>query len=283
MERYKIIKVLNNNIVSSVDSQGMELILRGKGIGVGKRPGEWLPAEKIERIYHMKDSSSNNKLAELLSRIPVSYLTVSTEIIELAQTTLNRHLNENIYLTLTDHIHFAIYRKNEHMEYKNALLWEIRHFYPAEYKLGVQALDIIKRTLHEELSPDEAGFIALHIVNAELDTQMDNMVQITQIISSVLSIVKKYYEIELNENSLDYERFITHLKFFGQRLFREKASAQDDPILFRMLKEQYFTDYHCAEMISEYIMETFGHTVSESELIFLTIHLHRVSTSQNEV
>lgn len=282
MKRYKIIKVLNNSVVSSVDNQGMELILRGKGIGVGKRPGEWIPEEKIERIYHMEDQRSNNKLAELLSQIPESYLAVSTEIIELAGKTLNRHLNENIYITLTDHIHFALYRKKEHMEYKNALLWEIRNFYPAEYQLGVRALEIIKKNLNEELSIDEAGFIALHIVNAELDTKMDNMVEITKIISSILTIVKKYYEISLDESSLDYERFITHLKFFGQRLFQEKISARDDPVLFRMLKEQYFTDYHCAEMISKYIKETFGHTVSESEMIFLTIHLHRVSMAQNQ-
>ena len=233
MKRYKIIKVLNNSVVSSVDNQGMELILRGKGIGVGKRPGEWIPEEKVERIYHMEDQRSNNKLAELLSKIPESYLAVSTEIIELAGKTLNCHLNENIYITLTDHIHFALYRKKEHMEYKNALLWEIRNFYPAEYQLGVRALEIIKKNLNEELSIDEAGFI-------------------------------------------------THLKFFGQRLFQEKISARDDPVLFRMLKEQYFTDYHCAEMISKYIKETFGHTVSESEMIFLTIHLHRVSMMQNQ-
>lgn len=280
MERYKIIKIINNNIICSVDEKGHELILRGKGIGFGCRRGEWIKKDKVEMVYRMEDAGATNKLQELLSTIPPLYLDVSTEIITLAEITLNRRLNENIYLTLTDHIHFAIYRKKENMEYKNALLWEIKHFYPAEYQLGLRALSIIQENLGETLSTDEAGFIALHIVNAELDTKMDNMVQITQIISSVLSIVKDYYEIELDENSLDYERFITHLKFFGQRLFHKGTSAKDDPALFHMLKEQYFTDFHCAEQIRDYIRDTFRREVSDSEMIFLTIHLHRVTAQR---
>ncbi len=36
----KIIRVLNTNAVVSVDSQGMELIMTGPGIGFKKRKGE---------------------------------------------------------------------------------------------------------------------------------------------------------------------------------------------------------------------------------------------------
>lgn len=55
------------------------------------------------------------------------------------------------------------------MEIKNALLWETQRFYNHEYLIGKEALSIIKNRLIIDLPEDEAGFIALHIVNAELD------------------------------------------------------------------------------------------------------------------
>ena len=36
-------------------------------------------------------------------------------------------LNENIYLTLTDHISFAISRAEKNLEIKNAMLWDIKY------------------------------------------------------------------------------------------------------------------------------------------------------------
>ena len=37
---------------------------------------------------------------------------------------------------------------------------------------------------------------------------------ITKMIQNILNIVKFHFNIELDEYSLHYERFITHLKFF---------------------------------------------------------------------
>ncbi|MDU6535882.1 MAG: hypothetical protein E6517_10625, partial [Intestinibacter bartlettii] len=52
------------------------------------------------------------------------------------------------------------------------------------------------------------------------DTNMSGMIKITTFMQEVIDIVKNYYNIVLNEDSLDFGRFITHLKYFSQRLFR---------------------------------------------------------------
>lgn len=62
------------------------------------------------------------------------------------------------------------------------------------------------------------GHIALHLVNAELNEEMPNMVNITKIMNDILNIVKRHFRLEYDEESLAYYRFITHLKFFAQRL-----------------------------------------------------------------
>lgn len=275
---YLITKVINNNIVCSIDKDENEIIIRGLGLGFGKKAGDEVSNDKIEKVYKMADAKASNKLARLLENIPLSHIQTSTDIIELTKQRLNKKLNDNIYITLTDHISFALERKEKNLEYQNALLWEIKKFYPMEYEIGLEALDIIEDKLKVRLSEDEAGFIALHIVNAQLDTNMSNTLQITELIKSILSIVSKYYNFELDETSLYYERFITHLKFFGQRLFTNKISKDDDAMFQDIVKSRYPKDYQCAALIGEYVEDTFQKRITEEEMIFLTIHLRRISS-----
>ncbi len=276
---YEITKIINNNIVCSVDEDGQEIIVRGLGIGFKSKPHDIIPGEKIEKVYKMESPKALGKLQELMAEIPLSYVETCTEIIDYARNTVGKKLNENIYITLTDHISFAIERQRQNMEYRNALLMEIRNFYIQEFQIGCKALEIIKERLNVELSRDEAGFIALHIVNAELNTDMCDMVNITEMIQKVLDIVEHYYEMKLDDRSLAYERFITHLKFFGQRLFSDRITKDDDITFQKMVKKRYKNDYKCSEEIRDFIRETYKKEITEEEMIFLTIHLRRVSNT----
>ncbi|WP_395016343.1 BglG family transcription antiterminator LicT [Robinsoniella peoriensis] len=276
---YEITKIINNNIVCSVDEDGQEIIVRGLGIGFKQKPHDIIPGEKIEKVYKMESPKASGKLQELMAEIPLLYVETCTEIIDYARNTVGKRLNENVYITLTDHISFAIERKRQNMEYRNALLMEIRNFYIQEFQIGCKALEIIKEKLDVELSRDEAGFIALHIVNAELNTDMCDMVNITEMIQQVLDIAEKYYQMKLDDHSLAYERFITHLKFFGQRLFSDRITKDDDVTFQKMVKKRYKNDYKCAEEIRTFIRETYKKEITEEEMIFLTIHLRRVSNT----
>lgn len=274
---YRIKKVIGNNFVCARDESGNEVILRGLSIGFRKRPGDLVPPSQIEKIYELQDEAAKNKLMELVANVPLEQVQTCTEIIERAQRTLGKALSENLYITLTDHINFAIERKEKGLEYKNALLWEIQNFYPSEYQLGVQALEQIQSKLGVALSNDEAGFIALHIVNAELDTQMSDMYKITEMIQAVLRIVRNYYRITLDESSLNYGRLIVHLKFLGQRIARNTKLGTEDEELDASIREQFPQAYSCAQRVQVYIENKFQHRLSDDEMTFLTIHIHRVA------
>ena len=72
---------------------------------------------------------------------------------------LKLKLNQSIYVTLTDHINFAIERVSQGIEPQNALLWEIKRFYPQEFQLGIYALELIQdlvfscRRMKQDLLP----------------------------------------------------------------------------------------------------------------------------------
>lgn len=276
---YRISRVIGNNYVLAHDEDGREIILRGLGIGFKKQPGDLVPARNVERIYAMRDPEQSSRLSNLLSDVPPEFLDVSTEIIETAEKQLGRRLSENVYITLTDHICFAVERLRNGIAYPNQLLWEITNFYPGEYALGEQALEIIEQRLGFRLARDEAGFIALHLVNAEIDGRMSDMVRITQLIRTVVEIVESYYQCKLDEQSLDYGRFITHLKFLGQRMTQNQYAPEDDNEFQSMVARRYRVDFQCAQQIREHLKDTLGICLPPEEITFLTVHLHRLGLS----
>lgn len=279
---YVISKVINNNVVCSIEKDGTEVIVRGLGVGFQKKTGDLIQKEKVEKIYRIANEKTSNSLQQLLEDIPLEHVQMGTEIIDYVREKLNRRLNDNIFITLIDHINFAIERKENHLEYKNALLWEIKKFYPSEYQMGLKAIDMIEERLQVRLSEDEAGFIALHFVNAELDTDMSSTYQITELIHDVLEIVKNYYDTTFDEESIHYERFITHLKFFGQRLFTNRVTQDNDAGFYQMIKNRYQKDYACAMLIESYVEERYKQKITEEEKTFLTVHLRRITMDKNE-
>ncbi len=54
----------------------------------------------------------------------MEYMELSEKIIQYAKHKLGKKLNDSIYISLTDHIHFAIERYNLNLPIKNELLWE---------------------------------------------------------------------------------------------------------------------------------------------------------------
>lgn len=274
----KIDKIINNNLVRAFDQDNKEVLVMGCGLGFKKKVGEVIDTSKIEKIYSLENKNYSNKLVELLSDIPLEVIQTTNEIVSYARYSLGKKINDNIYILLTDHINFAIERINQGLEFKNPLLWEIKRFYNHEFLIGKEALQIIKKKLNVELSEDEAASIALHIVNAQLNsTNMDETLDITKMIQSILNIVKYHYNLELDEYSLHYERFITHLKFFAQRIFSGKEIEDEDNYLCEIMKNKYKIAYDCVDKIEKYINKEFNHELTEDEKMYLAVHINRIT------
>src|SRR5699024_6884940 len=94
----------------------------------------------------------------LLEEVPLQIIEISDEIIQLTKLTLGKELNDIIYVSLTDHIHYAIQRHKDGMNIKNELLWEISNIYQEKYAIGKKAIEIIKVHTKIKRPDNEAGF-----------------------------------------------------------------------------------------------------------------------------
>ena len=280
MDNIIIEKVINNNIISAYEKSGAEVIVMGRGIGFKKKQGEVVPADQISKIFRIKSRTLTEQFKELLANMPLERVRISDEIISHAKDHLKLKLNQSIYVTLTDHINFAIARYAKGINLENALLWEIKRFYPQEYELGKYAITQIKERLKVELPEDEAGFIALHFVNAEYGTNIRDALRFPNQMKEILEIVTRELGIKLDEGTLHYERFITHMKFLLQRVYRKELLPDEESDLAYMISQKYPKEFACSKKVADYIEKTAECRLSGEEVMYLAIHIRRITMAE---
>lgn len=273
-------KVINNNVVSAYDEQNQEVVIMGKGIGFKAHSGDLIDESKVEKVFRIENRTLAKQFQEILANMPLEHMQLSAEIIAYANKNLNVKLNQSIYVTLTDHISFAIQRYKQGIQLSNALLWEIKQVYKQEYLLGKYAVQLLNDRLSTKFTDDEAGFIALHFVNAEYNTSIRDTFEMTNMIQGILQLVKDEFEMELDEESLHYERFVTHLKFLAQRIYRHELLEDEEVEFARMMKGKYPKEYECSKKIADYIEKEYNGVISGEEVMFLAIHIKRVRMTE---
>ncbi len=277
----QIHKILNNNVVVVLDEQEKEQVVMGRGLAFKKKCGDEIDPAQIDKVFTMSNPDTNNKFQEIVANIPLEYMLLVEDIITYAKTHIGKKINDSIYISLADHIFMSVKRFSEGIVVKNALLWDIKRFYKDEFYIGQKAVEMIAQRTKIILPEDEAGFIALHFVNAQMEENPDkveDMYTITKVMQELSNIVKYYFNMEYDEDSVYYYRFVTHLKFFAQRLVTKKTyqeESEDD--LLDIIKMKYKNAYECVKVIKKFLVEQYDYLLSDEEMLYLTIHIARVT------
>lgn len=275
----KINKIINNNVIS-VTQNNQERVVMGKGIGFQKEEGDIVEESKIDKIFDLNNQEISDRFKTLLIEVPIEVVQAVEKIIEVAKIEYHKELSDTIYVALTDHINFAIERQQEGMAIKNGLLWEIKKFYPTEYEIGMRGLDWIEEIAGAKLPEDEAGFIAIHLLNAEHNNLADYN-HVTEMVQNILSLVKYHFRLDFDEESLTYFRFVTHLKFLAQRILSKNPLNTSEIELYDIVKEKYKDAFKCVKKIEVFLMKKYQYEMTKDEALYLTIHIQRL-ISRNE-
>ncbi len=272
----KIDKIFNNNAVMVKEDNGRDSVIIGCGLAFRKKIGDEVDESLIEKTFILKEKDTLEKFKMILEHIPTEQISLCYDIVEYAKNMLNCELNDYIYVTLTDHISYTLKLFDEGIERPNILIWEIKKFYPKEYNIGLKALEFIESELGKKINEEEAGNIALHLITAQINGKSDKTdiaYSMTQKIQDILNIVKYTYDIELDEHSLNYERFITHLRFFFKRLNNKtQYRNENEDFLLQQVKEKYKDAYKCMLKIEKYL----NIELSYEEQLYLTLHIKRI-------
>ena len=271
----KILKVFNNNSVAAIADELGDIILTGSGIGFLKRIGDEVDEIRIEKTYFFKDDQQK-RFEQSIETVPGIYFEITNKIVNQANKELDTDFSGEIFLAISDHISFAVKRKKEEIYLPNVVLSETKVLYKKEYKVGLWALDYIEEKTGIRLDDDEAGYIALHLVNFSLDNKANNATKIVTLTKEVLNVIKLSMKVDLEEDSLGYARISTHLKYLAERIFRDEIDELQDTTadIREMLKEDLRLSL-CINRIVKLIRDRYDYELSPDEQTYLCIHIKK--------
>ncbi|WP_312426645.1 PRD domain-containing protein [Lacrimispora sp.] len=273
---WKIVKILNNNVVFVVDSKNQEYIAVGNGIGFRHKVRENLSDDEIIKIFAQINNQVKNKLVTILEEIPFDRIELTMQLVEHAEKSLDRKLNENLAVSLADHIHYLLERYKEGIMFPSIASEEIKRFYQEEYAIGCELVDIINKKYNIELDYEEASTIAFHIINAS-NQRGQKTLEIMYGVRDLVNIVTESLHIEPDMESFDYSRFIIHLKFFMKKVFLNSSEAShDNNSLLQRFELEFPAIQEIVQNIEMYILSKYQYQMGDDDKLYLFIHIRRL-------
>lgn len=274
-------KVLNNNVLWVKTEKNEERIVMGKGIGWHLKPKSELSSDdkRIDQVFIVDNDSYASTFQQMLKRVSITDIELANHIIKTGEKELGYKCSQNILFSLSDHISFMLQRIRNHEEFANPLQWDIKTIYPKEFQYSLKAVKYLRQQTGLKIPKEEAAFISLHFINSHYDSDnMHQTMEITKIIQNVIDIVNYHYGKAFDQSSFAFSRFIVHLRYF---VMRELHSENDNTgaSLLSIVKIKYPQDYACAEKIRDFLEKTYSWHIEDGELLYLTLHLNRLSST----
>ena len=271
-----VIKALNNNMVLVKDN-GIEKIILAKGIGFNKKPGDIISENiDIDKIFSIEDEKNQMNLKEVYNRVDGEFVAVCEEAIAEICEELDEELNESIHIGLIDHLALAIKRLKNKEEISNPFIVEIETLYNVEFEMAKKIIKKIQRKYKIKFPPGEIGFITLHIHSARKGNKLSNTIKYSYLANRIVSCIEIAFDSKINKKSLDYARFLAHIRFTIERILTDTILNND---LIDVIKKSYPQSYEIAEESAKIIEETLNKKVIEDEIAYITMHIERFRVS----
>lgn len=194
-------------------------------------------AEELEGyiLLYLKEGTSS--FSDIYRELPAEEVDLVLEIITMAEEELGEIFQSNLYITLADQLHFDLERHRKQLPLKNPLAWEIKRVYNKEYTIDQRAVLFINQRMNIQMADDEAASIALHLVNAQKEGQLiEEIMRTLGMVQNILNIVRIHFGFEFDEDSISYNRFVTHLQFFAKRVIDKLQYGSNDSFLFEQVQ-----------------------------------------------
>ncbi|MBP2623329.1 PRD domain-containing protein [Streptococcus oricebi] len=275
----RIVQALNNNVALVKNEQGEQAVIMGLGLAFGKKKGDLVNENRVEQHFILKSEESKENFITLFKDVPLDFITASYEMIDKAIKKYNYPVQDYIYITLTYHIFYA-YKSLKKSDYKHGKLPNIAQDYPLEYEMAKDSVDQLEKALTIRFPDEEIDRFALHFINAKggevLDTQ-DSVNLEKEIISKVQEVLFDYGIQRNSRNSDFYERFMVHMTYLIDR--KEQPVNQNEQAILdltKSLKISHQKAYEIASDIYQILQSYLKTNLSESEKIYLTLHIQRL-------
>ncbi len=270
-------KVLNNNVVVTIDEHGSERVLMGRGLGFQLRPEDPLDTSKIEKTFVLREGDDADRVKQLLTEVPYPVLAAVSGAVDEAERELQRSLGRRFTIGVIEHIQYVLERLAEGIRIPAANMPELRVLHPHEFAAAQRMTAAISASLNTALPPEEAVFLTMHLLNATRDEPNGTAALLFRRVQHVATTVETGLGVELDTESPDYARFVLHVQFLLQRLVSQTMLRGSDTSFFEFAKHSYPRSHAIAEQVKDYVRAATGSELTDEELLYLIVHVERLA------
>ena len=264
---YCVLNVYNNNAVLAEDEFKKQVLILGKGIGFGKKQGNFLDDKSDQKVYYiMEDNVTDEKLRKLSHELEALPKIVA-EVVSSAEKEFNFD-GDKLCESLVDHISFAVQRLNMGFTIENPFITEISIICPSEYKLAKKLSKTINQRLGIDIGKSEEGFVALHIYSAKNKKSVKTAMKKTRLVNKIFQIASKSLNLDLDISSK--KDFVIALG----KIFDSPQRRLDFSQGFKQsVKNEFPEIYSLAISIAKVVEEDFQTVICEDMLVVLVLEL----------
>jgi len=270
-------KVLNNNVVITVDAAGTERVLMGRGLGFQLKPHDTVDAGKVEKTFVLDAGSEGDHERQILSDVPYPIIEAVTRAVDGAERMLGHHLGRRLTMAVIDHIQFVLERLAQGIRIPTTSMPELRVLHPQEFAAASRMAAAIGAALDTRLPDEEAVFLTMHLLNATRDEPNGTAALLFRRVQHVVATVESGLGVDLDTESPDYARFILHVQFLLQRLVSRSMLRGSDTSFFEFAKHSYPRSFAIAERVKAYVREATGSDLTDEELLYVIVHVERLA------
>lgn len=270
---YVISRLINNNIVFSLDDSGNEIILFGKAIGFGKKRGETVNPESVLRVFKAASSTERDFLINLVEDIDAVYIDIAGEIVAMYEDELDVKLTDMMTISLSDHLSNAVENKREGIDVPLDITQQISGIYPREFAIARRGLSLVYEKTGIMLHDDEAGYIVLHYINCQGKGYRGDGKYRLVFQKQMIEDIESFFGVEFDRNSLYFHRFLTHLSFLAARIHDNQVPEDSDDSVYEMLIARDSRLQGCVERNAQTIRDKFDVDINEEEKGYLALHI----------
>ena len=230
-----------------------------------------------EKLDYRVDFVNYKKIRQLFPHIDLFKI---QEIIKEAEEKLQYYFTDQAFINLIIHIAIAIERVKSEKEIK--MVEEFFESLTGKYELQVAAwvVERLSETFHLTFSQDEIGYIALHMLGAKIQEEVDPSncdilldVQNEEYVNTAKEIVclaGEVLDVDLSQDKLLLTALVLHLRPTTVRI--KYGLKLRNPML-ETIKNEYTSIFGAAWACSSIFEKRLGVSINEDEVGYIAMHL----------
>lgn len=274
----RVVRAFNNNVVLATTEVGHEVILTGRGLGFQARPGQVIDTEKVVKTFVAEGGPETERLGQLLGDIPLEVMAVVSSSLTSTGLGIKATNSPALVVALADHVNFAIKRAEAGTVVEYPLKAEVTHLYPQEYAQATELLQALNARVETPLPDAEAVALSMHLVNAGITTgDLSYTYVMTGVIAQMLDVIEHAFDVELDRESVNIGRFVTHLRYLFVRIQQHTQLEADSAHIGQVIRDSYPRELECAQRLAALVEMRLGEPLTGDEIAYLTLHVARVT------